>query len=174
MIIFLVMFPTATYFINENAKGDNKYEKFKDAYNKAVPMNLWILVTLTCGLIAAQIALIMLICKNFGKQLRLEIIYLSIVQFFFQMGFAFRVYLDINTRNKLKEVPDGKVPEISGKDQFWYTILPVFYEALPILSIYLHHIKNFRFRSMPRETNAYELSEDNSVAANSEGEARVT
>ena len=32
----------------------------------------------------------------------------------------------------------------AGTFQFWYSILPLFYECIPILVVYLHHIKNFR------------------------------
>ena len=72
---------------------------------KLAPVSVLVLMTLTCALIAVQIVLICLICKNFGKQLKKEIYYLCAVQFFFQLGFAFRVWLDQRQLSLIKSYP---------------------------------------------------------------------
>lgn len=32
--------------------------------------------------------------------------------------------------------------------KFWYSVLPLFYECIPILVLYLSHMKNFRIKKL--------------------------
>ena len=84
--------------------------------------------------------------------------YLSAVQFFFQFGFALRIVLFLGLDRRIRNSQSGEPPVDWKADyQFWYGVLPVFYEALPILVVYLHHIKNFREKqptSVPTESSS--------------------
>ena len=63
-----------------------------------------------------------------------------------------RVIIEKDFLSSIKHEEDGKLPQgWTEKYKFFYQILPVFYEALPILMVYLHHIKNFRERPAPIE-----------------------
>ena len=117
---------------------------------RITPNNIGILIFITILLIGIQVILIMLICRNFGKQLKREIIVLCIVQFFFQTGFLMRVIIEYDFLSRVKHEQNNEDPKgWKERYKFFYHILPVFYEALPILMVYLHHIKNFRERAAP-------------------------
>ena len=131
--------------INRNLDKDQlePAAQFCKTYLAFSPVNIWILVALIAMLISFQIVLTQLICRNFGKQLKNEIIYLTAVQFFFQAGFVLRIVLAQDLRSKINS-DESYTAWWTNKYQFWFNILPLFYETLPILVVYLHHIKNFR------------------------------
>ena len=65
-----------------------------------------------------------------------------------------RVIIETDFLRRIRhEHPDEPPQGWKERYKFYYHILPVFYEALPILMVYLHHIKNFRERPVPVETS---------------------
>ena len=55
------------------------YEQFSRLYISFTPANIWTLIILTSMLIVVQLLLTCLVFKNFGRQLKKEILYLSAV-----------------------------------------------------------------------------------------------
>lgn len=75
----------------------------------------------------------------------MEIVYLCGTLFFFQIGFVLRILLVEQMREKIDN--NEQTGWWTDKYRFWFNIMPLFYETLPILVVYLHHIKNFRLSS---------------------------
>lgn len=104
---------------------------------KQTPFSAASLVVETLVLLIVELYLIVILCKYFRRDMREEIRTMIIIQSFFCIGFIYRTYHDIRHINKNDSEP-------SGLEQFFSSILPIFYEALPIFVVYLHHTLNFR------------------------------
>ena len=94
-------------------------------------------------LLVSLLSLIVMICKHFGNLLMDEIRWLCFVQILFQIGFLARAigtYLGISIFYENGNMWDFSYCMLA-------TLMPLCYEAIPILVLYAQHIKHFKARS---------------------------
>mmetsp|Transcript_22872 Transcript_22872/g.28421 ORF Transcript_22872/g.28421 Transcript_22872/m.28421 type:complete len:128 (-) Transcript_22872:993-1376(-) len=119
---------------------------FFNISSKCTPYGATVISLVTLVLLVSEIYLIILLCKYFFKEMRREIFFLFLVQFFFVIGFIYRTVVEVRQWKDFKNSEVWTKESVQEKQLMW-NINYFIYEGLPICAVYLHHTLNFRKQS---------------------------
>jgi len=124
----------------------NEWQMFFNISSKCTPYGATVISLVTLVLLVSEIYLIILLCKYFFKEMRREIFFLFLVQFFFVIGFIYRTVVEVRQWKDFKNSEVWTKESVQEKQLMW-NINYFIYEGLPICAVYLHHTLNFRKQS---------------------------